>query len=189
MISAIINIVLTVHVIKQCHQIKGLNHEAHHDSLTSLSNKRKFEKALDSLIKDNRKQKEENHLILADLNKFKAINDSYGHQCGDRVLSTVADILKKHVRGDDIVARIGGDEFAIILYNCDKENASRILNQLIGHLNSSFVAWEGRKVKIESSFSLMEVKKDYKCKKYLISVADELLYKAKAEKEHFVILD
>ena len=88
---------------------KKLNYEANHDKLTGLYNRRGY----DFLLKNT--DLETSALMIIDLDKFKAINDHYGHEVGDKVLKKVADAIFSSFRSDDLVCRIGGDEFAVIL--------------------------------------------------------------------------
>lgn len=100
---------------------------SYEDRLTGLYNRRFFEEALKRL------DTPENlplTLIMADVNGLKLINDSFGHQVGDKLLISVAKIIKKGVRGDDIVSRISGDEFVIILPNTDDERAGKLIQRI-----------------------------------------------------------
>ena len=90
-----------------------LSYEASHDSLTGLYNRGVFEKQRGELEHDNIA------MVLADVDRFKTINDTYGHDTGDRILKKVAGLLKKSFRSEDYVCRIGGDEFAVIMLHSD----------------------------------------------------------------------
>ncbi len=110
---------------------RAIEHLASHDALTDLSNRAHFVHALDAAIE----AKEPFGLLALDLDRFKAVNDIFGHGAGDEILCRIADILRASVRGDDLVARIGGDEFLIIqtaVSNPDdtRKLASRILENV-----------------------------------------------------------
>ncbi|OAI23174.1 MULTISPECIES: diguanylate cyclase domain-containing protein [Methylomonas] len=95
-----------------------IRHEADHDSLTGLLRRQAAERQLTSLIHARRDQDNAPVILLLDLDRFKEINDTYGHDAGDRVLVETAARLENCVRTSDIVARLGGDEFLIVLVNC-----------------------------------------------------------------------
>ncbi|MEX0619248.1 MAG: EAL domain-containing protein [Pseudohongiellaceae bacterium] len=105
---------------------KTLAYQASHDTLTGLPNRREFERKLGLITSASRQTDKENHLLFIDLDRFKLVNDNCGHVTGDSVLVEIADIIKGHVRGDDMVARIGGDEFGILLVACNDVDAVKI---------------------------------------------------------------
>ena len=92
-----------------------LRHMADHDPLTGLYNRRRFEEELDRHIAHGRRYGMGGALLLLDLDDFKRVNDNFGHRAGDKVLSAVAVVLKHRLRESDIVARFGGDEFAVLM--------------------------------------------------------------------------
>jgi diguanylate cyclase (GGDEF)-like protein len=101
--------------------------EAMHDALTGLPNRRLFEDRLEVAIKRSKRSGVRSAVFAIDLNGFKEVNDTYGHQMGDRVLKSVASRLKRSVRGADTVARCGGDEFQVIVNDLTRlENCKRI---------------------------------------------------------------
>lgn len=93
------------------------------DALTGIANRRSFEEALEREIARSTRTGEPVSLVLVDLDHFKTLNDTYGHQMGDEVLREVAQVLRDHCRDMDIAARYGGEEFTIILPNCKAEEA------------------------------------------------------------------
>ncbi|MEK5037965.1 GGDEF domain-containing protein [Sporosarcina sp. FSL K6-3457] len=101
-----------------------IKHMAYHDVLTALHNRAYFvPKVKDRLIELTTSSPKESALILIDLNRFKRINDTYGHAIGDQVLQHTATLLKQAVRSNDLVARLGGDEFVIFLENFPTQQA------------------------------------------------------------------
>jgi diguanylate cyclase (GGDEF)-like protein/PAS domain S-box-containing protein len=92
-----------------------LRHMADHDALTGLYNRRRFEEELDRHIAHGRRYGMGGALLLLDLDDFKRVNDEFGHRAGDRVLTAVAVVLGHRLRESDIVARFGGDEFAVLM--------------------------------------------------------------------------
>jgi diguanylate cyclase (GGDEF)-like protein len=120
---------------KQRTVIVSLKRDAMSDPLTDLVNRRVFEKELKRSISVAKRYKRQSALLMVDVNKFKAVNDTYGHVAGDKALVFIAKTLKKHTRHNDVVARIGGDEFCIILNEvsnkADAAERARILTKLI----------------------------------------------------------
>jgi diguanylate cyclase (GGDEF)-like protein/PAS domain S-box-containing protein len=92
-----------------------LRHMADHDALTGLFNRRRFEEELERHIAHGRRYGITGALLMLDLDDFKQINDGHGHRAGDRVLTAVATVLRRRLRESDIVARFGGDEFAVLM--------------------------------------------------------------------------
>ena len=92
-----------------------LRHIADHDALTGLFNRRRFEEELERHIAHGRRYGISGALLLLDLDDFKEVNDGYGHKAGDTVLTAVADVLDSRLRETDVVARFGGDEFAVLM--------------------------------------------------------------------------
>ena len=92
-----------------------LRHMAEHDALTGLFNRRRFEEELDRHIAHGRRYGMDGALLLLDLDDFKRVNDEFGHRAGDRVLTAVAVVLNHRLRESDILARFGGDEFAVLM--------------------------------------------------------------------------
>jgi diguanylate cyclase (GGDEF)-like protein len=88
------------------------------DELTGLANRRGLEHFLDRTLAAAQRHNEEGVLVFIDLDQFKSVNDTYGHDVGDAALKTVADTLKGIVRSSDMVARLGGDEFVAVLVRC-----------------------------------------------------------------------
>lgn len=100
------------------------------DKLTGIANRRLFQEKLEEQIKLYQKEEKSFSLLIIDIDHFKKVNDTYGHQIGDVVLEKLAKLLKKQVRPGDIVARFGGEEFTIILPHTDGEEAMLIAKKL-----------------------------------------------------------
>ncbi len=109
---------------------------AFHDDLTQLYNRRAFEDLSQRYVANARRQRQLMALLFIDVDDFKLANDRYGHPAGDRLLQKVAEALTENIRRGDVVARIGGDEFAVILSNVRYEtDAGRIAAKLISHVD------------------------------------------------------
>jgi len=118
-------------------RVEQLDLLAHEDSLVELPNRRGFMRALERLIDRVGRYQEKSALLFVDLDGLKLINDSFGHQAGDEALIQVARLLVGGVRKSDIVARIGGDEFAILLSHSDEESARETSSRLIDVIAAS----------------------------------------------------
>jgi diguanylate cyclase (GGDEF)-like protein len=104
-------------------RVEQLDELAHQDTLISLPNRRGFMRELERLIDRARRYDHGAAMLFVDLDGLKMINDTFGHRAGDEALIQVADMLAKGVRRSDVVARIGGDEFAVLLENATEESA------------------------------------------------------------------
>jgi len=113
-----------------------LRHAADHDALTGLYNRRRFEEELDRHIAHGRRYGMSGALLLLDLDDFKRVNDEFGHRAGDRVLTGVAVVLRHRLRESDIVARFGGDEFAVLMPVGGVEDATELAELLAGAIRS-----------------------------------------------------
>jgi len=121
------------------------------DEATGLLNRRGFAEALGRAVQRARRYGEPGALLLIDLDGFKATNDTHGHAAGDRVLAVVADALRGQVRAVDDVARIGGDEFAVVLYPAPRRHAATRAAAIEAVLNSLTVSWRGCGIPIRAS--------------------------------------
>jgi diguanylate cyclase (GGDEF)-like protein len=110
---------------------------AAHDALTNIANRRTFDSALQASCVRSSRYGWAFTLVLADLNGFKAINDSLGHAIGDDLLRQFGLAMRRSVRSGDVAARIGGDEFAVILSNADGHDSSGFTDRLRSHLGSA----------------------------------------------------
>ncbi|WDU84557.1 GGDEF domain-containing protein [Caloramator sp. Dgby_cultured_2] len=131
-------------------------------------------------------------IILTDLDRFKLVNDTYGHDAGDKILKVFSSILRKHTRKYDIVARFGGEEFIIFLSATNKENAKKKAEQLREYVERSevYIRDVDKKVKFTASFGVSELlpEDNYDVEK-VIKRADKALYLAKNSGRNMVITD
>jgi len=153
------------------------------DPLTGLLNRRGFESFfMQELGRTRRHNTFGSVLLLIDLNKFKEINDTYGHQAGDACLKKVAECLQKHIRNVDAAARIGGDEFAVLLSHTDPEKSANCLHQLKRALNSLQVTWQETTLSLSASVGLKHVS-DSSSFETAYFAADKALYNDKRSKK------
>ena len=121
------------------------------DEATELLNHRGFTEALSRSIDRGRRYGETGALLMIDLDRFKAVNDTYGHAAGDHVLVSVAQALRKFVRTTDDVARIGGDEFAVLLNHTPAHHAEERAEMIEQLLNKLVATWRGKNIHIRAS--------------------------------------
>jgi len=155
-------------------EIKGdLEYSATYDNLTRLFNRHSFIKIFDRVLNQPIKKS----LIYFDIDHFKQINDTFGHDVGDLVLKKVARVVRKTLRRDDVVARWGGEEFVVLLPNTDKKAATVVAEKLRKAIKELEIPQlKGRKV--TASFGVTEIKKGDTLDS-AIKRADEALYEAK----------
>lgn len=121
------------------------------DTVTRLLNRRGFDHAIDRALGRARRFNETGLVLMIDLDGFKQINDAFGHSAGDLVLAAVATLLRVNTRDIDDVARIGGDEFAVILSNADSILGYQKAVQIENMLNNLSVPWEGLSIRVRAS--------------------------------------
>ncbi|MET0557518.1 MAG: EAL domain-containing protein [Solirubrobacterales bacterium] len=151
-----------------------LRHQADHDSLTGLFNRRRFEQEVSGQLEYAKRYARPGALLLMDLDTFKFVNDSYGHPIGDRVLSDVAASLSSTVRSTDVVARIGGDEFAVLLREAEEAEAIAVARKLISAIRAQSKPTIGASVGVAPFDGAAEKTPDE-----LLVAADIALYEAK----------
>ncbi|MBL7085039.1 MAG: sensor domain-containing diguanylate cyclase [Candidatus Omnitrophica bacterium] len=154
---------------------------SHSDSLTNLINHGRFQYLLSREFKQAAKLKKPLSLVMIDIDYFKNFNDSLGHPAGDKVLISIAKILKKTCRSTDIVARYGGEEFVVVLSETNKESAWGMAERLREAIEQ--FEFPGEKVQpnknLTISLGLVSFPEDAKNKNELIAKADSALYQAK----------
>jgi diguanylate cyclase (GGDEF)-like protein len=152
---------------------------ADHDPLTGLINRRRFQDRLKEQIAYNRRYNASGALLFLDLDQFKYINDSHGHHTGDAYLRQVAEHLKKSLRETDIVGRLGGDEFGIILPNATAESASTVSQSLLNGLSTKDFSHEGHHSPFSASLGIALFPDHGEKAGELLAKADSAMYNAK----------
>lgn len=173
----------SLEILAECLR-RGLAYEdlferASNDALTGLSNRRVFEERIHGMMESAKRHRHPLSMISMDLDKFKMINDNLGHQAGDEVLKSVAQVLKQAVRSTDLLIRMGGDEFLLILDNTDLQNA-RILAERLCVAVDALNIWADDVTKLGVSIGLSQLKQEESLKQWL-ERTDDILYHAKAE--------
>ncbi len=152
------------------------------DGLTGLYNKQEILRLLEMELNRARRYHSRLSLMMLDLDHFKQINDSYGHQAGDIALGRVAELLTRHVRGIDHVGRYGGEEFCIVLPETSEIEAMEIAERIRRHLQEEPIQLgKGKVISLAISIGIAVFPQDATVGEKLIACADEALYQAKKE--------
>nr|MBF0221973.1 sensor domain-containing diguanylate cyclase [Desulfobulbaceae bacterium] len=158
-----------------------INKMATTDGLTDLANHRTFQHGFDIMLHRAKRRQSPLTLIFCDIDFFKKINDSYGHQFGDQVLKAVAKILSDTVRREDMAARYGGEEFALILENSSKSGALQMAERIRHDIADLTFQFENESVGLTISLGIASFPEDGQEKTTIIELADQALYKAKRQ--------
>lgn len=185
-VAAILGILIAIFVIRHVtKQAAQLEHQALHDELTGLANRLLFQERLKSSILRGQRQGMSFSTILIDLDDFKEVNDSLGHNVGDLVLQEVARRLKNNVRKVDTVARLGGDEFVIILESLDHEQVIQFIEKLLKAIDEPFLL-AGHEINVRLSLGIASYPEHGHDCATLVNRADVAMYEAKRNKISYV---
>ena len=173
-------IVFVFHDVSQTHELtQQLSHQATHDVLTGLFNRRDFEIKVKQAIRDAEMVGKEHSLLYMDLDQFKVINDTCGHIAGDELLKQYTAKLSDLVRHGDTLARIGGDEFGLLLQDCSSPQALLVANKIQEMTNHFRFSWEGKTFGIGISIGLVGINPQSGSMIEVGSRADAACYMAK----------
>ncbi|MEX0852114.1 MAG: diguanylate cyclase, partial [Bauldia sp.] len=159
---------------------KELAHSATHDPLTGLPNRVAFEQALLGACEQTGGETREHALCFLDLDRFKKVNDTAGHAAGDKLLQEIAEVIRRGCRSHDLAARIGGDEFALILRDCPLPAAEKVVRQIVDAIATVRFIWNGRTYEVGASVGITAIKPDSPLPSVLMREADDACYAAKA---------
>ena len=161
---------------------------AHYDGLTGLPNRMLLQEHLDNAIVQARRHQQKVAVLFIDLDHFKTINDSLGHDTGDKLLTQVAARLRKNLRDSDIVSRQGGDEFLIVLSEADESMAGHSAQRILDMMAEPVVI-DGHQLRVSTSVGVAMYPDDALSTNDLIRNADAAMYLAKEKgRSNFSVL-
>jgi diguanylate cyclase (GGDEF)-like protein len=159
---------------------KQLMHQAAHDDLTGLFDRRHWLQQLAGLISSAKRYSHTLSLCICDLDEFKSVNDTYGHQVGDKILVEFSQLLQKEIRTEDIAGRLGGDEFCIIFPHIPVCQAFVSVERIRQKLQKHHFNIGGlRRFSLTASFGVTDLRKIDRNEADLRRATDEALYRAK----------
>lgn len=156
-----------------------LAHQARHDALTGLFNRREFEHCLEQALAAVKAGGDEGVALFIDLDRFKPVNDSCGHLAGDELLRQIAQIFRGRLREEDTLARIGGDEFGIILAGCSGTRARQVADDLCALANAFRFIWQDKVFAIGASIGLTPINARVDSITSILAAGDSACYRAK----------
>ena len=156
-----------------------LIYNATHDALTELVNRREFERRALRLLDSVKRDKQHHALCFMDLDQFKVVNDSCGHAAGDEMLRQITSALQQVVRKRDTLARMGGDEFSVLMEHCSLEQAQRLADELHRVIQDYVFLWEGQSFRVGVSIGLVAITEAVPNLTELLKEADAACYMAK----------
>ena len=159
--------------------LETIEYRAVADALTGLHNRWYFDAALVREIERCRRYDARSSLLLLDLDRFKAINDSYGHTVGDAVLRTVGTVIRRHLRSADVPCRLGGDEFAVLLSDTPVADAIAVAERIRSDAEASCHREISRELRLTFSAGVVAIGTDAAEPDLLVDAADAALYQAK----------
>jgi diguanylate cyclase (GGDEF)-like protein/PAS domain S-box-containing protein len=166
-------------------RIQSLHEQATRDPLTQVANRAEFDRIMANCVESHLERRIPCSLILCDIDHFKRINDTFGHQPGDEVLVTFAALLRRHCRSGDLVARYGGEEFVMLCADCDNATATRRAEELrLEIAEFPMAAIDGKC--ISASFGVTEVQSG-DTPETMLRRADRALYQAKSNGRNTVV--
>ena len=165
--------------LEHAHALGQMRVQAERDALTGLYNRRAFDHQLAAESARFERYRRPFALIIMDIDHFKQVNDSHGHDAGDVVIKGVAEIIANSLRDVDIAARYGGEEFALLLPETDKSHAIDIAERIRKRIEGAHFNWQGIAIPVTSSAGVAAMPERQQEVADLVRAADQLLYEAK----------
>ena len=178
----VIGAVIVFHDVTKERRLKrALSYQASHDALTGLINRREFDNRLHAAVLSAQRGEGAYALLYIDLDQFKVVNDTCGHQAGDRLLRDVTGLLQGRVRASDTIARLGGDEFGVLLEGCTPEQAARIADGVRQAIKEYRFIWGATTLSVGASVGVVQIGSETESVAAIMSAADIACYAAKDE--------
>lgn len=176
----IIGVVLIFRDVTQALDMTAqMTYQASHDALTGLIDRREFERRLEHVLSSDKQDGKRHALLYLDLDQFKIVNDTCGHMAGDALLKQVTTILLTQLRINDTLARVGGDEFGLLLENCPAESAFRVADLLRQTVHDFHFAWKEKVFQLGISIGLVSFGNGDETLPDILHMADAACYLAK----------
>jgi len=176
----VIGAVLVFHDVTKARSMsRQLAWQAAHDSLTGLLNRNQFEAHLQRTLVDAQKHQAEHALLYLDLDQFKLVNDTCGHVAGDELLRQLSRLLEGQLRETDYLARMGGDEFGVLLDEGSLDEVSEIADRLRKTVEEFVFVWEEKSFRIGVSIGVVQINHESESLSQIMSAADMACYIAK----------
>jgi len=175
----------TIWIIDDVGEMRRRREQLHwastHDSLTGLMNRQAFEQALEQQVNDRRPSTSWRPfcLLALDLDRFKAVNDTSGHAAGDALLREVSALMENRLRRGDMVARVGGDEFAAVLHDCNLGTAVAVAQSICEQVENYELAWGDARHRVGVSIGVVQSDESFKSGAQMMATADAACYEAK----------
>lgn len=176
---------IRVNILRERHKkkLEELNSQLYElattDSLTHLFNRRHFIESTETHLQHHQRSKSPAVMLMMDIDHFKNVNDTYGHPAGDQTIVTTAKVLKKNLRPYDVVGRLGGEEFAMMLLDCTITKATEVAERLRLEIESTNITYEGKTISVTISIGMSCIYDDDKDIDDVLVRADKALYEAK----------
>ncbi|MGH8288875.1 MAG: EAL domain-containing protein [Steroidobacteraceae bacterium] len=178
----VIGAVIVFHDVTRERRLKrALSYQASHDALTGLINRREFDNRLHAAVLSAQRGEGTYALLYIDLDQFKVVNDTCGHQAGDRLLRDVTGLLQSRVRTSDTIARLGGDEFGVLLAGCTVEQSTRIAEGVRQAIRDYRFVWGASTLSVGASVGVVQIAAETESVANVMSAADIACYAAKDE--------
>ena len=176
----VIGAVVVFHDVTRERRLKrALSWQASHDALTGLINRREFDNRLHEALLSAQRGEGACALLYIDLDQFKVVNDTCGHQAGDQLLRDVTGLLQTRVRASDTIARLGGDEFGVLVEGCTPELAARIGEAMRQAIRDFRFVWGTSTLSVGASIGIVQIRADTESVATVMSAADIACYAAK----------
>lgn len=156
-----------------------IRHLAYHDQLTGLVNRNEFDRHLKNALESAKQEGQMHALLYLDLDQFKIINDTCGHQAGDELLSQLSLVLRERIRANDVLARLGGDEFGLLLESCPLNQARQLAENIREAISGFRFVWHDKSFSIGVSIGISVITENSRGVEEVLSTADMACYTAK----------
>ena len=180
--GAVMGAVLVFQDVTESHELsRQLSYQANHDVLTGLANRHQFEQVIDRALRSARARESTYAMCHIDLDQFKVINDTCGYDLGDQVVAQIGTLLKDKIRWRDTLARIGGDEYGVLLEGCSLDEAMRMAEQLRQVINSHRYFWQDRNLRFSCSIGVVPITAENESVAAILAAADSACAAAKEQ--------